>query len=120
MKNKGAQTFGGLTHDWFVLRLAEVLPKRFVLLFVVPFAYREDKFSQKNGNHSPHTQLRHQESYYDVYCSYSALQERRMLYILAWVCLIIPPFPATVKILMQTRLSGFSYVFSLSQGIGKC
>ncbi len=37
MKKEAIQTFGCLSHDWFVLRLAEVLPKRFVLLLVVPF-----------------------------------------------------------------------------------
>lgn len=36
--NEAARTFGCLTHDRFVLRLAEVLPKGLVLLLVVPFA----------------------------------------------------------------------------------
>lgn len=51
--NKAAPTFGCLTHDWFVLRLAEVLPKRLVLLLVVPFTYKGGQARSDREKHSP-------------------------------------------------------------------
>lgn len=51
--NRAAQTFGRLSYNGFVLRFAEVLPKRFVLLLTVPFTLREeikDEVTHKQEN----------------------------------------------------------------------